>query len=370
LLNTQLQEKFEKNIKGIDMVVGAKGSPLQLILSSIYHIDNPTGNIDKQEADALARHPLVAQGIPLAYGDSYQSFRIVGTAHAYVDHYRGALAEGKLYDDDYEVVLGSYVASQLGLSVGDHFYSIHGFNAEMGHSHEENAYEVVGILAPSHSVLDQLILSSVESIWKTHAHAEEEAEGENEAHLEEEHAEPQEITALLLRFRNPMAAIQLPRLVNETTNMQAALPAIEITRLYSLLGVGIDLMRSVAIVIIIISGISIFISLYHSLNERRYELALMRSLGASRWKLFGMILFEGLLLAVLGYLFGMVLSRAGLFLLSGAMENTYRYSFDRFGVLTDEIGLLGVALLIGCLAALIPAISAYRTHIARTLSYA
>jgi putative ABC transport system permease protein len=279
-----------------------------------------------------------------------------------------------MYNNDYEVVLGAYVAEQLGLKTGDSFHSIHGFNANMGEAHEENAYKVAGVLQPSNTVLDQLILCTVESIWKTHAHTEEEiddadVEHEGEAHHEEE-VEPKEITALLLKFKNPMAAIQLPRLVNETTDMQAALPAIEITRLYSLLGVGIDLMRAVAIAIIVISGISIFISLYHALNERRFELALMRSLGASRWKLFGMIILEGLLLAILGYILGMLLSRFGLYILSNAMESTYRYSLNRFGVLQEEIGLLGITLLIGFLAALIPAISAYRTDISKTLSHA
>ena len=262
-----------------------------------------------------------------------------------------------MYTDDYEVILGAYVAKKLGLKAGDNFYSMHGFNASMGEAHEENTYKVVGVLQSSNTVLDQLILCTVESIWKTHAH-------------EEERENAKEITALLIKFRNPMAAIQLPRLVNETTNMQAALPAIEITRLYSLLGAGIDLMRAVAIAIIVISGISIFISLYHALNERRFELALMRSLGASQWKLFGMIILEGLLLAVLGYVFGILLGRAGLFFLSEIMENTYRYTFDSFDLLREEIGLFGIALTVGFLAALLPAISAYRTDISQTLSTA
>jgi len=114
LMNKQVDEQFKKNIKGIDMVVGAKGSPLQLILSAVYHIDNPTGNIKKAEADRLAKHPLVKKSIPMAYGDNLKGYRILGTDTSYVSHYKGVVAQGRLWSQTMEATVGA-VAAELSL---------------------------------------------------------------------------------------------------------------------------------------------------------------------------------------------------------------------------------------------------------------
>ena len=123
ILNKQLDEQFKRNISGIDMVVGAKGSPLQLILSSVYHIDNPTGNIPLEEAESLLKNPMVKECIPLAYGDSYKGYRIVGSNKDYVSHYGVTLEEGKFWSNEYEVTAGAVVAKNLGLKIGDTFHS-------------------------------------------------------------------------------------------------------------------------------------------------------------------------------------------------------------------------------------------------------
>ena len=291
-MRESLDDSFKKNIKGIDMVIGAKGSPLQLILSSVYHIDNPTGNIPQSEAEKLKKHPLVEQGIPLAFGDNYKGYKILGTTAEYVELYEGKIAEGKLWENDFEVVLGGVLAEILDLKIGDEFFSSHGLVGDIN-AHEDHAFTVVGIVEKSGTVLDQLILTGLESIWgvhEEHGHEEEEeqdhGEGEEHNHAEGEehdhdHAEEKErdITSMLIKFRSPMGMMQLPRMVNSETSMQAALPAIEVNRLFDLFAVGIQLIRGIAIAIMIISGISIFISLYNNLLDRKYELALMRSLG-------------------------------------------------------------------------------------------
>ena len=341
LLNNQLEDQFNKNIRGIDMVVGAKGSPLQLILASVYHIDYPTGNISKAAADSLTRNPLIEWSIPLAYGDNYRSYRIVGTTFAYPKHYEATLAEGKMWEAPLETTIGARVAATLGLRVGDTFFSSHGLTASED-VHDEKVFVVVGIFAPSNTIIDQLILTDISSIWAVHEHEapteniqdqqeedrtdsgsehedtheveahDHEHEGEEQSiHLTVENEPERELTSLLIGFRSPLGMVTLPRMVNEQTSMQAALPAIEINRLWSLLGIGISTLRGIALAIIIISGISVFISLYNSLKERKYELALMRSLGASRGKIFYLILLEGLILSALGFVLGIILSRAG-----------------------------------------------------------
>lgn len=368
LLNQQLEENFNRNIRGIDMVLGAKGSPLQLILASVYHIDNPTGNIPLKEVETVLKNPLVESWIPMAYGDNYKGYRILGTDHSYVTHYGGAIGDGKLWQEDFEVTLGVNAAERLNLKVGDEFFGSHGVIGDLN-VHDNRAYKVVGILKPSASVLDQMILTNISSVWGIHDEHEEDDHEEGEEHEEGTHEEEErDITAALVKFRNPMGTMMIPRQVNQQTSMQAALPAIEINRLFSLFAVGIKTIRAIAIAIMVISGISVFISLYNSLRDRKYELALMRSLGASRWQLFAFVIQEGVILAVLGYVTGMLVSRGGMLLLSGMVADDYHYQLNGGQFLAEEGILFFLTLFIGFLAALIPAIRAFHTNISETLA--
>jgi len=365
LVQSQVQDKFDKNLAGIDLVIGAKGSPLQLILASMYHIDAPTGNISLEEAGPFIRpgHPLIGQAVPLSLGDNYKGYRIVGTTHQLVELYGGSVAEGKLWEAPMEVTLGANAATELGLKAGDTFRSAHGLiNDETLEHSDADAFRVVGILAPSGSVADQLILTATESIWQVH-------EGHHEE--DEEEAEPEkEITSLLIQFKSKtnFQALNMARGINENTNLQAASPALEISRVREQLGLGMRALRALAFVITGVSALSIFISLFSSLRERRYELSLMRVMGASRRKLFALIVMEGLLLASLGFLLGFLLSHLSMGTLAGYMHESYRYTFTGMKFLPVELFVLGGALLTGFVAALLPALQASRTDISRTLS--
>ena len=396
LLNDQLTQNFDRNIKGINMVVGAKGSPLQVILSSVYHIGNPTGNIPLNEANQLIKNPMVSKAIPLAYGDYYRGYRILGTEHQYLDHYEGELAEGRRWEAEFEVVIGSAVAERLNLSLGQSFFGAHGTAAadDTSNVHRESAYVVVGVLKPSGSVIDQLIMTGVESVWGIHAdhgeeeedhdHEEEEGEGHHEGEGEEEdhhheegdadgegsheEEEDQQITALLLQLK-PIGIVMLPRMINEGTSMQAALPAVEINNLLNkLLPIAINTGQGIAIAIMIISAISVFISLYNSLKDRKYELALMRSMGASRLQLFLMVILEGLMLAAIGVVLGLLASRLGLYLLNLLVIDSYHYDFSGVGMLVEEGWLALATLGIGLLAAAFPGIQAFELNISETLA--
>jgi len=379
LLNKQLDEQFSKNVKGIDMVLGAKGSPLQLILSSIYQIDSPTGNIPLEEAERLTRNPMIKTAIPLSMGDNYQSFRIVGTNQKYVDHFGATVGQGKLFGQELEVTLGSRVAEATGLKLGDTFASSHGLD-KGGEEHGEGKYKVVGIFNPSNTVVDQLILTPLSSVWAIHeGHGESEGQhavenlDADEHHEGEQHDEahgeggPRQITSMLIKFRSPLG-MMLARGINTNSKLQAALPATEINRLFSLLGVGVDTLRAMAIAIMIIAGLSVFVSLYNSLKERRYEMALMLSMGASRTQLFGMLLLEGLVLALIGFVLGLLLSRVGLLLFSMRAEQEFHYSLSNFTILPQEWAVLAIAIGIGVLAAALPALGIYRMNISRTLA--
>ena len=375
LLNNQIEQQLQANLKGVDMVVGSKGSPLQLILSSIYHIDNPTGNIPYSEAIKIDNNSLVDFTIPLSYGDSYNGFRIVGTTHQYPELYEMSLNKGRLWSRNLEVVVGSNVAQIHRLKIGDTFYGSHGL-IEGGHVHDEYEYEVVGILNPSYTILDQLILTNTQSVWQVHHH--ETIEKGHEYHEEESVAseltlnsnipEDAMITSLLVKFKSSIGLIQLPRKINETTNLQAAVPAIEISRLTNLLGFGIQTINIIAFIIIIVSGLSIFISLYNSLKKRRYELALMRVHGASKWQLVQLVLQEGIILSVIGTIFGLFISRITVLTITLFTENKHAFSSFQYNLLYEELWLFPIALLIGIVASLIPTVLSYNINIPKILS--
>lgn len=393
LVNQQLKDKFDRNLAEIDLVVGAKGSPLQLILCSMYHIDNPTGNVPIEKARPLLRegHPLIKTAIPLSLGDNYKSFRIVGTNHKILELYNASLKDGSLWTRDFDVVIGQAVAKETGLALGSKFHSSHGFADDEDLAHDHASFHVTGILEESGTVLDQLILTNTASIWLVHDHQEGQGadagqsqdsithdhashEGETHAH-DNSNADllnhpDKEITSILVQYksRTNFQALNFGRNINENTDLQAASPAIEINRLYSMLGVGTEALQSLALLIAFVSALSIFLSLLKSMRERKYELALIRVMGAGRSALFALIVLEGLFLALMGWGVGTLLSHIGMEWMSAFLKEDFRYSFTGWIWLGEEKWIFLFSLLLGVVAALIPAVQAARTDIHTTLS--
>lgn len=355
LFGAQMQDRLGRDARGIELVVGAKGSPLQLVLSAVYHADIPTGNIRLADAQALIDHPQVRRVVPLALGDSASGVRIVGTDHRYPELYGANLAEGRLWDAPLEVTLGATAAQRMGLAVEDTFESVHGF-APGGPGHEEH-YKVVGIFAATGTVLDRLALTSMESVWDVHeGHGLPQAEG------------TREITALLLAFKSPVAALTLPRLINQTTPMMAASPAFEAARLFSLMGVGLDVLRGFGALLIVSAGLGVLVALGNALERRRGDLAILRCLGAPpRWIL-GQLLLEGLLLTGAGVLLGLLLGHGAVELLGRALPQARDLGLTGGLFLWEELWLALGALGLGVLAALPAGWRAYRSDVAKVLS--
>jgi putative ABC transport system permease protein len=361
LVGAQLSKAFDRDLAGIDVVVGAKGSPMQLILSGVLHIDVPPGNVPLKAVNELAKNPLVAQIIPISLGDNFGGYRIVGTSHAYMDHYGAKLAEGNVWNTSMQVVLGTTAARKLGLKLGQRFVGSHGLGAG-GHLHGDNPYTVVGILAASGSVLDRLILTDTASVWKVH---------EDYTAVDDDDrkvmAEEREITMALVQYKTPMAALSFPRYVNTSTEMQAAAPALEISRLLHMLGLGTDVLRAFAAVLLLTAGLSVFIALWSAVRERRADLALLRMLGAPPRKVAALLLSEalwlGLVAAVLGVLLGQACTAALAWLL--ALDNSLL-----IGGLVWPVELWIVpclALGVSLVSALLPAIGAYRVSVLELL---
>ncbi|MEM6736875.1 MAG: FtsX-like permease family protein [Bacteroidota bacterium] len=377
LVGSFLKSEVTKNAQGIDLVVGAKGSPLQIILANIFHIDFPTGNISLGDADDLVKNRLVASAIPLSLGDSYQGYRIVGTTKQYPLLYQASLEEGEWFDEDMTATIGASIAKELNIKLGDELESAHGL-AEGGEGHEDHPFRVVGIMNTTGSAIDQLILVSVASVWEVHSehkeHEHEDDSSHNMVNLEKlglmvslEQLENEDITSLLIRYRSPMAAVQLPRIVNGTSNLQAASPPYETARLFNIIGVGVDVVTILGVIIVVLSATSVFIALFNSLKERKYELAIMRSMGASRRKIVILIISEGILLTIIGTIFGFGLAHLGFAVLSSSLE---QIQAERTFFVGEEVYVVLGSLVIGILASVVPALLTYKSDISETLSKA
>ena len=361
LVSSQIDHAFERDLKGIDVVVGAKGSPMQLILAGVFHIDTPTGNIPLADVTTLQQDARVATLIPLSLGDSFRGFRIVGTTADYVTHYEAKLAHGVMFKAPLEAVIGAEIAANTGLARGNSFIGSHGLGTE-GHAHGNTPYQVTGVLAPCSCVLDRLILTATESVWRVHEKA---MEGGTPLDAEDKKAieDDRGVTLALIRYKSPLAAVSFPRFVNTTTNMQAAAPAIEITRLLRMVGVGTDVLRGFGAVLLLTAGLSVFIALWNAVRERRADLAMLRMLGASPQKVAGLLVCEALWLAMLASILGLFLGH----LLTGAVG--YLLQVEKSLPVTgwiwlaEEWAIPVAAACVATFAALIPAVAAYRVDV-------
>ena len=458
LAGSQLSETLSRDARGIDLVLGAQGSPTQLVLSSVYHADIPPGNIPQREADRWAEDPRVGTAIPLSLGDSVRGFRIVGTTEAYAALYGADLAAGRFWDRSMEAVVGAAVAESTALDVESRFAGAHGL-AATSHTHASRPYRVVGVLEPTGTVLDRLVLTSLESVWTLHEddevpaqqdehddgdeadhdehdHADDDeadhdghehddgdeadhdghdhadggeadhdghdhADADEARHDEHEHAdeadhdehehadadeadhdghehdadhghaeEDHEITAMLIGYRSPLAAMTLPREVNAGGVLQAASPAVEISRILQLVGIGFDGLQAFSWVLILTAALSVFAALYGSLRARRVDLAMLRCLGATRWELLSVLILEGTLLSAFGVVLGFLAGHGLMELLGGWLESARGVALTGWTWTPAETMLLIGLFAVGALAAALPAVQAYRTDVAATLAEA
>jgi putative ABC transport system permease protein len=360
LVHGQLSRQLARDAEGIDLVVGAKGSPLQLILSAVYHIDIPTGNVALAAVDQLRANRLIAQVIPVSLGDNFRGFRIVGSEPTLIEHYRGRLAAGALWTAPMEAVLGAEVAHATGLSLASTFAGSHGLTAG-GATHEESKYTVVGILMPTGTVLERLVITDKSSVWRVHAG--EPADADERAILEAD----REVTALLVRYASPMAAAIVPRQVNAESRLMAASPASELARLFAVVGVGINTMRVFAAVLMASSLLALFVTLYNALEERRYDIAIMRLLGASRSRIAVLMMLEAWLLALVAIVVGLLIGLVAVALVSYWLTQARALSVTAH-VTPDLLWIGIVALLVATIAALLPAWRAGRMDVAQTLA--
>lgn len=388
LVNDQIKKSLDNNLKGIDMVIGAKGSDLQMIFSSMYHIDNPTGNIKIDDTKAFLRegHPLIELSVPISIGDNYAGFRIIGTDESILQLYNVSISNGKFFGASGTVILGYSVARVSGLKIGDHFKSSHGLTSGDDLEHEHDLV-VVGVLEPSSSVLDNLILTSNYTIWDVHSNDsydhshddhvhgthDEHHHGHHHTDLSRDHLlthTDKELTNVLIKFKNNknFQALNLPNNIKKHTPLQAVAPSYAMSVFYDRMGIGFNLISWIAVLISIISCISIGISLYSALRLRKYQLAILRVQGATQSDLLKMVMYEGLLIAILGFIAGVVLAYLGYLITTGIVESRFQYVWEVFPWHIGVMIFALASLILGLLASLIPAYQAYKLDIHHALA--
>jgi putative ABC transport system permease protein len=358
----QADERLRRDAAGVDLVVGAKGSPLQLVLAGVYHLDVPPGNVPLDALAQLRADRRVAQAIPLSLGDNLRGFRIVGTESAFLALHGARLASGAPpFSAPMQAVLGARVAAATGLRVGERFEGTHGLSAG-GAAHGDRPYEVTGVLEPVGGVIDRLVLTSLESVWVVHEG--EPADEEERRILEAE----REITLVLVRYATPLAAATLPRAIAASERLQPASPAFESARLFQLVGVGVDGLRAFGMLLLAMAGLSVFVALFQALSDRRRELALMRLLGAAPARLFALLMAEGLAITAAGVVLGLAIGHAAVGLAGLWIAPRGELPLTGFDFDTIELAYAAGALALGGLAALVPAWRAARTPIAGVLA--
>ena len=313
-LQSLLEAHARRQAQGIDIVVGAKGSALQNVLAAVYYLDVPNGNIPLVEVDKLRANPQVSKAIPIAMGDSVAGARIVGSTAEFVPFYRATLAAGELPTAPMDAVVGAAVAARTGLKVGDNFVGAHGLG-EGGAEHDSHPYRVSGLLKATGRVIDQTVVTPIESVWLVH--------GEHAAS-----AIP-EATFALLQLKGPVAMATLPRLINQQSGLQAAVPALESARLLTSFDWVALIVKVFAAVLVIAAMASLLGALLQALARREPELALLRAMGASRGQLSALVLGESLALIGVSSLL------AGLLVALGAWA-LQRFALPGIGVNSEE----------------------------------
>jgi putative ABC transport system permease protein len=379
-VRTETRSSFAATISGTDLIVGARTGSIQLLLYSVFRIGEATNNISWQSYQQIAAHPQVAWTVPLSLGDSHRGFRVLGTTRDYFEHYRYgdrqplAFAQGVPFDDVYDAVLGAQVAEELGYVLGEEIIISHGIGAVSFAHHDEHPFKVVGILKRTGTPVDRTVHVSLEGIeaihigWETGARRPGGTVSPEEARARD--LTPKSITAVLVGMQSRLAIFGVQRQINEYRGepLLAILPGVALQQLWSLVAVAENALFAVSACVVLAGLLGMLAALLTTLNERRREMAILRSAGARPLQVFGLLVFESLLLTALGI-------AAGLALLYGGLLAVQELAATRFGLFLAitppslwQWQLVGLVLLAGLLAGLLPAALAYRNTVADGLT--
>ena len=379
-LRTEARESFANTLSGTDLIVGARSGPVQLLLYAVFRIGDATNNISWKSYKEIATHPKVSWTVPIALGDSHRGFRVLGTTPAYFDHYRYArnrsleIAEGQPFSDLFDAVLGAEVAQKLGYEIDDSIIVAHGASDVSFASHDDKPFRVVGILARTGTPVDRTVHVSLEAIEAIHVDWQSGAPMPGVS-ISAEQARamdltPKAITAALVGLKSKIATFQVQRFVNDYPEepLSAILPGVALSQLWNLIGMAENALLIVSVFVVVVGLFGMLTALLTSLNERRREMAILRSVGARPGHVFALIMGEALVLTLLGVLFGLSLLYLLLFAGQPIIENRFGLFIAIGGLSAYEWILLAAVVAAGFLVGSIPSYRAYRLSLADGLS--
>ncbi len=375
------QESFSNALSQTDLVVGARGSELQLLLYSVFHLGDATNNISFTSYEHFKKHPATAWTIPLSLGDSHEGYRVVATDHNFYEHYRYQqnlgleLASGKRPEGIFDVVLGSEVARKLKYQVGDAVVITHGISSLSLQRHEDKPFEVAGILRATGTPVDRALYITLEGMEVIHMDWQDgtaplPGESTPAAQIKKEDIKIGQITSFLLRTKNRVATLRLQREINTFENepLMSTIPGVALAKLWDSLGYAEIALRAISACVALVSLLGLLLVIYSTLNERRREMSILRALGLGPLKVLFLLTFESVALVLSGSLLGAL----GLY---GALRVGQPYLVDSFGLFIPiqspslmEWIYLGALVLASFGVGLIPAITAYRRSLADGLS--
>ncbi|MGV6801833.1 MAG: ABC transporter permease [bacterium] len=368
------RQGFENTISGTDLVVGARTGQLNLLLSTVFRIGEGTQGISWHSFDAFAHAPGVAWAVPLSLGDSYRGYRVLGTNEDYFIHYKYGqsrpleFASGHGFRDHGDVVIGAKVAKELGLKIGQAIHISHGLVATKFAEHKNSNFIISGILKPTGTPVDATVHVTLEGLEMVH----EDHHGE-EGHADHDH-DPDKITAFLMGMNSPPLALRMQYQINNYTPeaLTAILPGVTLGQLWSLLGAVEKTLLAISAFVVLTGLLGMMIRIVASLNERRREMAILRSIGARPANIFALLICEASLSAILGSLLGLALLYGGFFLADIVLPETSRIpAFDAIVAqrpgLFDLLVVLGVTI-IAAMMAIFPALQASRDSLSDGLT--
>lgn len=394
-LRHDIRSSFSQSVSGVDLIVGARSSPVQLMLFSVFHIGSAPQGLSMDSVRAVSQHRSVSWVVPLSLGDSHRGFPVLGTTPAYFQHFaygdrqplvlqQGAVFSGTL-DGLYEAVVGAEVARQMGYGLGQSITLGHGMHqddhdhdhdaaAQPANAHADKPFKVVGILAPTGTPVDRTVHVSLQALQALHldwvagtrmSDAPIPADQARKFNLE-----PEEVTAALVGLKSRAAVFNVQRFVNqyEAEALMGVMPGVALAELWSVLGLGENALLAVSALVALVSVVSLMAVVLAGLNERRRELAVLRAVGAAPRHVLGLLTLEGLWVTGAGVVLGVLLAQAGMALAAPWLQPSLGIRLQPGGVLLTQLALVGAVLLAGLLASLGPAWRAYRLSLADGLS--
>lgn len=368
LVTNQAETVLESETANWDVVVGAKGSPLQLVLNSLYYLDAPVGNVSTSVWRRLQTHPGISSVIPVNMGDNYSGWPIIGTTLGIFTGKTAArggslISAGRNFEKPFEAVVGSDIAKRNHVHLGMTLIGAHGWG-KSNDLHPKFPYTVVGILAQTGGSLDRAIYTDYRSTWIVHSHPDADEKTSSAGH------DPsKEVTALLVRFSQPGRRYLLVQEINRNQPAMAVIPVDEISRLVmSFIAPMRKMMIAVSYLVVIVSGLTILISLYLMIYQRRRDIAVLRALGATRADVFRLVTIEAAMLAGLGVLSGWVLGHGAIAVMRPFIAAHFGISPNEWQTSPAELVIIGTVWALGIIAGLLPAAIAYRLPVADSLT--